>query len=74
MNFLTIEKFRPQCRTGILKKLLLGLIILVVPMILSAAWALFDLNSNDLNQKSQTAESGNKPNKLTARAELKADH
>ena len=46
MPFLTIEKFTPHYRTRIIKKLVLSLIVLVVPFIILAAWAVYDLITN----------------------------
>lgn len=56
MNFLTIEKFQPHQRTGLLKKIMLGLLMLVVLTILLAAWAWSRLTYLEFSQTSPAAK------------------
>lgn len=56
MNYLTIEKFGPQSKTVLIKKVLVGLILLVVPFIGLATWALYDIESPSLTDAAQVAE------------------
>jgi len=53
MNFLTIEKFYPPSRTSIYRKIVLGLLMLVVPTIFVAAWVVYSLRDVELTGVSQ---------------------
>ena len=55
MNFLTIEKFNPRSKHSIFKKIVLGLLMLVVPTIFVTAWVVYSLKDVELTRKSQAA-------------------
>ncbi|MFA5029951.1 MAG: tail fiber domain-containing protein [Patescibacteria group bacterium] len=46
MSFLTIEKFTPNYKTRIIKKLVLAIVLLVVPLVVLAAWAFLGMMTN----------------------------
>jgi len=48
MNFLTIEKFNSRTSNSIWRRVLLGLIVLVVPTIFVMAWLVLN-NSEEIN-------------------------
>ncbi|MDO8669780.1 MAG: hypothetical protein Q7K65_05870 [Candidatus Buchananbacteria bacterium] len=53
MNFLTIEKFEPRSRNSIFKKIMLGLLVLVVPLTFVTAWVAYNLRDLELTRTSQ---------------------
>ncbi len=53
MNFLTIEKFSSRPKRNTFKKVVLGLIMLVVPTMFVAAWVFYNFNNLELVQKTQ---------------------
>jgi hypothetical protein len=56
MNYLTIEKFGPQSKAFLIRRLAVGLILLVVPFIGLATWALYDFDSARLTSDAQVAQ------------------
>jgi len=59
MNYLTIEKFSHHSRTSISRKMIVALFIFVVPLMMLAAWALYDLRSVRFAQVANEEEAGN---------------
>ena len=56
MNFLTIEKFQPHQRIGLLKKIMLSLLMLVVLTIILAAWTWSRLTKIEFSQTGPAAK------------------
>ena len=64
MNYLTIEKFGPQSKVALIKKMLVGLILLVVPFIGLATWALYYEGDAVLTDAAQVAEESESSKKV----------
>lgn len=62
MSFLTIEKFSPHSRINIITKIIIVFILLVVSLIVLAAWVVFNISGSDAAQAAAIRAAGQNRN------------